>query len=288
MQQLSENVYSETKTRGCNPSYVLTSGGAVVIDTPQLPTQAVSLREQIEEKAPIAYLFNTEHHIDHIFGNYYFGGAGIVVSHVEVRNNFMTVAENGFDPYEYAKEAIPTDDPGGAAIFPDRDVYYANLNQPTVTFDRNLTIHVGDHTFELMHTPGHTPGQICIYVPEERTVFTGDTIFNQCQTWLHESDIRSWLLALDMLAELDVDTIIPGHGPVCTKNEINAQRALLHEWMSIIAGGIARGLSKEECLASVDIIKNRMPVDIGQEYMLDTVIQNNSNALYDQLVRGCR
>jgi len=288
MQRLSENIYSETETRGCNPSYVLTSAGAVVIDTPQLPTQAVALRERIEEQMPIAYLINTEHHIDHIFGNYYFAGAGIVVSHVEVRNNFMTVAENGFDPYEYAKEAIPVDDPAGAAIFPDRDVYYASMNQPSVTFDRNLTIRVGDHTFELMHTPGHTPGQICIHVPEERTVFTGDTIFSQCQTWLHESDIRGWLLTLDMLAELDVDTIVPGHGPVCTKNEINVQRALLHEWMSLVAGGVARGLSKEDCLDAVNNIKNRMPVDIGQEYMLDTVIRNNTYALYDKLSHGCR
>lgn len=288
MQQLAENVFTETQTRGCNPSYVLTSAGAVIIDTPQLPTQAVALRERIEESSAIAYIINTEHHVDHIFGNYYFNGAGIVVSHLGVWENFMTTEDDGFDPYNYAREAIPTDDPDGAAIFPDRETYFASFNRPTVTFDRNLTIRVGNHTFELMHTPGHTPGQICIHVPEERTVFTGDTIFNQCQTWLHQSDVTGWLLALDMLAGLDVDTIVPGHGPVCTKNEINMQRALLHEWMSIVAGGVARGLSKEECLEVVDLIKNRMPVDIGQEYMLDTVVRNNTYSLYDKLAAGCR
>lgn len=288
MQQLSNNVFTETRTRGCNPSYVLTSAGAVVIDTPQLPTQAIAMKERIEEVAEIAYLINTEHHVDHIFGNYYFRGSGIVVSHEEVRRQFMTVAENGFDPYEYAKEAIPTDDPAGAAFFPEREEYYRSFNEPTVTFDKNLTIRVGDTTFELMHTPGHTPGQVCIYVPEERMVFTGDTIFNQCQTWLHESNIANWLEALDTLAQLDVDIIIPGHGPTCTKREINFQRALLHEWMSIVAASVARGMSKQECLEEVNDIKNRMPVDIGQEYMLDTVIRNNTFALYDQLESGCK
>ena len=288
MQQVAENIFTETQTRGCNPSYVLTSAGAVVIDTPQLPTQAVALRERIEESSPISYIINTEHHVDHIFGNYYFSGAGTVVSHVGVWENFMKTEDSGFDPYNYAKEAIPTDDPKGAAIFPEREAYFASFNRPTVTFDKNLTVRVGEHTFELMHTPGHTPGQICVYVPEERIVFTGDTIFNQCQTWLHESDVTNWLLALDMLAGLDVDVIVPGHGPVCTKNEINMQRALLHEWMSIVAGGVARGLSKEECLDAVDLIKNRMPVDIGQEYMLDTVIRNNTFALHGKLSQGCR
>ncbi len=287
MQQLSDNVYTETKTRGCNPSYVLTSAGAVVIDTPQLPTQAVAMREEIEEFAKIKYLINTEHHIDHIFGNYFFQGAGTVVAHSEVKANFMTIAENGFDPFAYAREAIPTDDPAGEAIFPEREEYYRSMNDPTITFEGSMNLQVGDTTFEIVHTPGHTPGQICIHVPQERIVFTGDTIFNQCQTWLHESDINGWLRALDYISTLDVDTIVPGHGPVCTKREINAQRALLHEWMSIVASSLAKGMSPEETLEAVNGIKDRMPVDIGQEYMLDTVIRNNTNALYKKLAVGC-
>lgn len=283
MQQLTENIFTETKTRGCNSSYIITTEGAVVIDPPQLPTNAVKMRQHIEKTCPIRYVINTEHHVDHIFGNYYFKGAGTVVSHIGVYDRFMQIEPSGFDPFAYAKEAIPMDDPEGADIFPERDAYYDDCNKPAVTFDKNLTIRIGDHTLELIHTPGHTPGQICIHVPEERIVFTGDTIFNQCQTWLHESDIRNWLLALDTLAELDVELMVPGHGPVCKKNEINMQRALLHEWVSIIASGVAKGHSKEECLQSVNKIKSRMPVDIGQEYMLETVIKNNTFALYEKL-----
>jgi cyclase len=282
MEQVTENIFTETTIRGCNPSYLITSDGAVIVDTPQLPTYAVKMREEVEAKCPIRYIVNTEHHVDHIFGNYYFNGAGKVVAHVGVWNEFMKVG-GGIDPYDYAKEAIPTDDPEGESIFPDKETYYKNYNRPAVTFDKNMTIHMGSHTLELMHTPGHTPGQVCVYVPEERVVFSGDTIFNQCQTWLYASDVTLWLTALDILSELDVDYIIPGHGPVCTKREINTQRALLHEWMSIVAGGVAKGLSKEECLGTLEAVKNRMPVDIGQEYMIDFVIKNNTYALYDKL-----
>ena len=112
MEQVTKNVFAETKIRGCNPSFVITSEGVVVIDTPQLPTHAVAMRKQAESYGPIKYLINTEYHVDHIFGNYYFNGTGLVVSHIETMNNFMTVSPE-INPYEYAKEAIPTDDPEG-------------------------------------------------------------------------------------------------------------------------------------------------------------------------------
>ena len=53
----------------------------------------------------------------------------------------------------------------------------------------DLTLHVGAHTFNLLWTPGHTPGQTTVHVPEERVAFTGDTLFSGCQTWLMTSDV---------------------------------------------------------------------------------------------------
>jgi len=199
MDQLSPNILTETGIRGCNPSFVITSDGVVVIDTPQLPTRAVEMRGMAESHGPIRYLINTEHHVDHIFGNYYFKGAGQVVHHQGVYDNFMVVSPD-LDSFAYAAEAIPTDDPAGGAIFPDRTVYERDPNKGTVVFSGDLTLRVGDHTFHLLHTPGHTPGQVAVHVPEERTVFTGDTVFSECQTWLMTSDVPQWLAALDRIA----------------------------------------------------------------------------------------
>src|ERR1035437_839520 len=213
MEQLTPNVFTETGLRGSNPSFVTTSDGVVVIDTPQLPTRAVAMRELAESHGPIRYVINTEHHVDHILGNYYFKGAGSVVHHQGVDDNFMTIGPD-LDPFTFAVKSIETDDPDGAAIFPDRETYYADPNKGSIVFTGDLTLRVGDHTFELLHTPGHTPGQIAVYVPEERGVFTGDTIFSDCQTWLMNSDVDQWMTALARVATLDVDVVVPGHGPV--------------------------------------------------------------------------
>lgn len=281
MEQVTGNVRTATDIRGCNPSYVTTDDGVVVIDTPQLPTKAVAMRREAEAHGPIRYVVNTEHHVDHIFGNHYFRGAGRIVHHQGVYDNFMVVGPI-LDPFAYAAEAIPTDDPEGAELFPDRDAYEADPAKGQIVFSGDLTLRVGEHTFELIHTPGHTPGQVAVHVPEERVVFTGDTVFSEVQTWLMASEIDGWLTALDRIAALDVDHVIPGHGPVTTTAYLATQKAVLIEWRAAVAAAVAKGWSREETIARVNFA-DRYPVDIGQEYMMEYIQSHNAGALWDQL-----
>ena len=281
MEKVTKNVFAETKIRGCNPGYVTTSDGVVVIDTPQLPSRAVAMHKEAEKYGPIRYLINTEHHVDHIFGNYYFKSAEHVIAHEETYQQFMVVGPE-INPYEYAKEAIPTDDPEGMPLFPDEKTYFANPNKPDIRITGDTSLSVGDHTFHLLHTPGHTPGQLAIHIPEERAAFVADTVFSKCQTWLYASDVELWIQALERLMSLDIDTIIPGHGPVCRKQELYVQRAFLQEWVTAVSAAIGKGWSKEKCLAEISFL-DRFPVDIGQEYMGEHVTSHNISALYDQL-----
>jgi cyclase len=281
VEQVTENVFTTTKIRGCNPSFVVTSAGVVVVDTPQLPTKAVEMRREAESRGAICYVINTEHHVDHIFGNFYFKGAGTVVQHQGVYDNFM-VATPDLDPFNYAAEAVPTDDPDGAALFPDRDEYYTDPNSGELVFKADLDLRLGGHTLHLIHTPGHTPGQVAVYVPRERVVFTGDTVFSECQTWLMTSDVNQWLASLDVVAGLDVDHIVPGHGPVTTKKYLATQRAVLLDWLSAVATAVAKGWSREETISRVNFAE-RYPVDVGQAYMMDHIQTLNAASLWDKM-----
>jgi cyclase len=281
VEKVTENVFTSTKIRGCNPSFVVTSGGVVVVDTPQLPTRAVKMRREAESRGAIRYVINTEHHVDHIFGNYYFKGAGSVVQHQGVYDNFM-IPTPDLDPFDYAAEAVPTDDPDGTSIFPDRDEYYADPNKGEVVFNADLDLRVGRHTFHLIHTPGHTPGQVAVYVPAERVVFTGDTVFSECQTWLMTSDVNQWVAALDVIRGLDVDHVVPGHGPVTTKNYLATQRAVLLDWLGAVASAVAKGWSRDETIARVNFAE-RYPVDVGQGHMMGHIQTLNAASLWDKL-----
>ena len=290
MERVTPNVFTTTRLRGCNPSFVTTSDGVVVIDTPQLPTRAIAMRREAEAHGPIRYLINTEHHVDHIFGNYWFKGAGTVVNHRELYDRFMVVYPE-LDPFAYAYESVPgetahgtdLDGPEALTLFPDREAYYRDPNKGTIVFSGDLTLRVGDHTFECLHTPGHTPGQLAVHVPEERLVFTGDTIFSGCQTWLMTSNVDQWLAALDRIRGLDIDSIVPGHGPVVGKAYLDVQRSQLLEWTSAVAAAIARGWSREETVERVRFDEAFGPVDVGQGYMMEYIQHRNAGALYDKL-----
>jgi cyclase len=280
-ENVTPNVYTDITIRGCNPSYVVTSDGVVVVDTAQLPTKAVAMRAEAESHGPIRYVINTEHHVDHIFGNYFFNGAGTVIHHKGVADNFM-VPTPLLDPFDYAAEAIPMSDPDGAAIMPTRDVYFQDPNRAKITFTGDVVLNVGDHTFNLIHTPGHTPGQIAVHVPEERVVFTGDTVFSEVQTWVMASDVDQWIEALNTISRLDVDRVVPGHGPVTDLKYLQTQKAVLLEWKSRVASAVAAGWSRGETIERVHM-RDRYPVDIGQEYMMDYIQKHNAGILWDKL-----
>ena len=282
MERVTPNVFTTTRLRGCNPSFVTTGDGVVVIDTPQLPTRAVAMREEAERHGPIRYLINTENHVDHIFGNWWFRGAGEVVNHQALFDIFMD-PKAALDPFIYALEAIPTDDPDGASILPERDDYYAALPRGTVVFTGDLMLKVGEHTFHCLWTPGHTPGQLAVHVPEERVVFTGDTIFSGVQTWLMTSNVDQWLEALERIRQLDVDHVVPGHGPVVTLDYLGIQRAVLLRWKAAVADAVAKGWSREETIRRVRFDDEFGPVDVGQAYMMDHIQNQNAASLWDKL-----
>ena len=77
-------------------------------------------------------------------------------------------------------------------------------------------LEVGKHRLQVIQTPGHAPGSICLYWPESKALFTGDVIFSQSlgRVDLPGGNGAQLREAIDRLAELDVDLLLPGHGPV--------------------------------------------------------------------------
>jgi glyoxylase-like metal-dependent hydrolase (beta-lactamase superfamily II) len=140
--------------------------------------------------------------------------------------------------------------------------------------------------FKQIHTPGHTAGQTAVYLPNERVVVTGDTVFSHCQTWLQEADPEAWLNTLEFLGTLDIDYIVPGHGPVVTKAYLPVQAAFIREWVDAVAGGIAKGWTKEQCMEKISFL-DRCPVDIGQESSGPMIQRLSAGRLYDYLTGRC-
>jgi glyoxylase-like metal-dependent hydrolase (beta-lactamase superfamily II) len=268
MKQLTTNVFVETELKGANHGIVTTSDGIVLIDTPHKPSDAIRLKDEIERRGTLRYIINTEPHGDHWTGNAFF--------------NVPVVAQQGVRTRILGTD-LPAHVARVASFGPEEPDLLKNYkpNVPVITFESEMTLHVGNHTFRMVHMPGHTPYQAAVIVQEEGVVFTSDNIFCKVQTWLQEANPDHWLKALESLRALREDTFVPGHGPVCDKRYLDEQGSFVREWVDYVRGAVERGMNKNECIANLTALTDRYPMDVGQDGMSPRVMQMNVANLYD-------
>jgi len=271
VKQLTANVFVETGLKGANHGIVITSDGIVLIDTPHKPSDALRLKGEIERRGRLRYIINTEPHGDHWTGNAFFDVP--VVAQRGVRARIL-----GTDMAAHVARV--------ASFGPEEPKLLENYqaNAPVITFQSEMTLHVGNHTFRMIHMPGHTPYQAAVIVEEEGVVFTSDNIFCKVQTWLQEANPDHWLTALDSIRALREETLVPGHGPVCDKRYLSEQGAFIQEWVEYVRGGIARGMTKDQCAGDLTALTDRYPMDVGQDGMAPHVMRLNIANLYDFLI----
>jgi glyoxylase-like metal-dependent hydrolase (beta-lactamase superfamily II) len=275
MQRLTANVWVETGVRGCNFGYVTTSDGVVLLDTPHRPSDAIRLKSRIAGLGPLRYIMNTEPHGDHWTGNAFFDAP--VIAHAGVRERIL--GANVERMIESVSRFGPQEPPLMAGYRP---------NVPVLTFETGMKVHVGDHTFELVHMPGHTACQAAIVIANEGIVWTSDNVFNGVQTWIQEGDPGAWLRSLDRLRAVDADILVPGHGAVCDKRVIDEQASFLQEWEDYVRRGIDRGMDRDTAVRELTAMTDRYPMDIGLEGIAARVMALNVANLYDYIRREGR
>jgi cyclase len=173
------------------------------------------------------YLVNTHANGDHCNGNELVGGADIIASKAclqelanenpEMMLNLLARAPDMGEVGEFFLHCFSQFDFNGI----ERAL-------PNHTFEGSLDINVGDKLVELRQVgPAHTHGDVLVHVPVDRTVFTGDILFIEGHPILWAGPVQNWLDACDYMLSLDVETVVPGHGPITDKNGIRAVQGYL-------------------------------------------------------------
>jgi len=92
---------------------------------------------------------------------------------------------------------------------------------PNTTFEGEFQTQVGSKKVQLFEVgPAHTRGDTLVYVSGDRTVFTGDVLFMESHPIMWAGPVSNWIRACDIILGLDVETIVPGHGPVTDKQGV--------------------------------------------------------------------
>ena len=94
------------------------------------------------------------------------------------------------------------------------DEHRERLAWPTVTFTDELTLDLGELTVRMFPTPGHSEDGVSMYIPERRALIAGDSVTTGIVPAIGDGDSRVLQRSLYRLMTMEIDVLIPGHGPV--------------------------------------------------------------------------
>jgi glyoxylase-like metal-dependent hydrolase (beta-lactamase superfamily II) len=109
----------------------------------------------------------------------------------------------------------------------------ARVIWPTITFTDELCIDLGGKKVRLFWTPGHSDDSACAYVVEDRVLFAGDTVFSGIVPAIGNGDSVQLELTLRVLAEMEIEVLVPGHGQVLYGKES------VREWLTWLVNYLA-------------------------------------------------
>jgi len=214
-ERISDHVYSDTSGEGRgNIGAIELPNFTIVVDSTISMKTAKAFRSSLESQtqSPIRKLVLTHHHSDHTLGIPAFKDCEVIAS----------------EPYRRLK----------------RTAKY----QPTLTFEESLILKDEGFSVEIVHAGGHTKDSSYLYFPKEKTLFSGDLIF--AKTFFYAGDRtfnpEGWTAVLNQFTAMDIEKIVPGHGPLCDKEEASVYLEFFNKTSAIMDELVQKGFSERQ------------------------------------------
>jgi cyclase len=213
-----------------------------------------AMRRAVPAAGSIDTLVNTHGDPDHTFGNQLVDGAQIIAS---ARAAQEMLGGEAPEALRGLMAAAPQMGAAGEYIlrsFSAFDFDGITLVAPTRTFDGALELAVGDVRVSLIEVgPAHTRGDTLIHLPRERVLFAGDILFAGGHPVIWDGSVSGWIAACERILAMDVDVIVPGHGPITGKAGVRE----LRDYLLYVAAEAERaqraGLPVGDAAARIDL-----------------------------------
>jgi cyclase len=236
---------------------------AIVIDTGFSDEIGAMLAKQFTKLTdkPIKYVINTHHHGDHALGNAAFPNAQFLSS--EQCRKLML---------EYGPEWISILESINDRKFPNTKIITASQTYPQSS-KTELTL-AGIKMVFWVPEAAHTIGDMMIWLPDDQVLLSGDVMVNTVTPSFRDAKLKEWIKTLGEVQSLPVKTIVPGHGPLMSKQDA----ASMHQRMTSLYDGITAGVK-----AGLTDSEIRQKLDLGEWKKLhnfDEQMGNNINKAY--------
>lgn len=193
------------------------------------------------DKLPVKYVINTHDHDDHWLGNSFYKSKGaLLIGARTYEQNVVVGMETRM------QRALGSELYGKTKI----------VKLDTVV-DNNLTLNVSGKTFEIKQLveKAHTKGDLTVYLPDEKVIFAGDTVFNGRVTSLRDGSLIGSIKILELINALHPKVIIGGHGYRTDANATETLNGYLIEMKEEIQEALDNDVSMEEITKKVTMPK---------------------------------
>ena len=273
-EQLSEHAWAYTAEGDPNTGIIIGDDAVLVADTQATPAMAADVIRRIREVTdkPIKYVVLTHYHAVRVLGASAYQPQQILAS----QDTYDLIVERGEQDKASEIGRFPR-------LFQNLETVPAGLTWPTMTFTGKMTLWLGKLEVQLLQLGrGHTKGDTVVWLPQERTLLSGDLVEFDATPYAGDAYFQDWPQTLDNIAKLNPLALVPGRGPAL-RGEAQVQKGLQvtrdfirDVWTHVKAGADAgRDLRKvyEETFAQLQpkygdwvIFNHCMPFDVTRAY----------------------
>jgi cyclase len=233
IKQVRDNVYFVNAGGGGNAGFIIGKDGVIVVDaTTNSGKQIVDGIAKLTDK-PITTVILSHSDIDHVGGLKSFPQGLTIIAHEDCKKDIEATANT------------PNPEPQD------------HLPNKTLTKSQNFTIN--GVKLEVLHfAPGHTSGDLQVYLPDEKVVFTGDVIATSCcgnarspqmYTMIKQQKggtSEGWVKTVKGILALNADIYVPGHGELQTRADVQERLARIESRRADVKKMLAEGKSLEQ------------------------------------------
>ncbi len=273
LQEIADRVFVDLDYEGSNVGCVLTDQGAIVIDTPMIPSEAKHWAESVSQLTDkVLYVFNTDHHRSHVMGNQFFKAP--IIAHEaawrEMSNYKDTFIERTKNLFKKRPEI-------------QRQFDEVVIVKPEFCFTGRMVMKKGERELIFVHLGGHTPATSGLYLPEERILFTGDLLVVDEHPSLGQCNSEEWLSKLRWLRKQKYAQLIPGHGQFCNVESSEPLSEYIRAMRSKVRSQYKSGRTKAESAVVISQMLDFFPYRQGRKSLIEKRIRAGVSRVYDEM-----
>jgi glyoxylase-like metal-dependent hydrolase (beta-lactamase superfamily II) len=236
--QLSEHAWAYTAEGDPNTGIIIGDDAVLVADTQATPAMAADVIRRIREVTdkPIKYVVLTHYHAVRVLGASAYRAEQIIAS----QDTYDLIVERG--------EADKASEIGRfPRLFRSVETVPAGLTWPTIAFQKKLTLWLGKLEVQLLQLGrGHTKGDTVVWLPQERTLLSGDLVEFDATPYAGDAYFKDWPQTLENVAALKPLALVPGRGPALKGEQqvaegLKATGAFIADVRAAVEAGVAAG-----------------------------------------------